>query len=221
MNKEMKSVPSNSKGDVLHAITKAGLSAIPIVGGPAVELFQYVVQPPLEKRRFEWMTSIGEKLNELEENKFDLEKLKNDENFISVMMNASQMALRTHQEEKLDALRNAILNVAKGEAPDESVQHLFLNFVDFFTAPHLRILKVFQAPKAPPSISMGGLSNVLEFNIPELKNRTDIYDQFWRDLYSRGLVNTDSLHTMMSNSGLSAQRTTNLGNAFLKFIEKT
>ena len=81
------------------------------------------------------MTSIGEKLNELEENKFDLEKLKNDENFISVMMNASQMALRTHQEEKLDALRNAILNVAKGEAPDESVQHLFLNFVDFFTAP--------------------------------------------------------------------------------------
>ena len=107
MNKEMKSVPSNSKGDVLHAITKAGLSAIPIVGGPAVELFQYVVQPPLEKRRFEWMTSIGEKLNELEENKFDLEKLKNDENFISVMMNASQMALRTHQEEKLDALRNA------------------------------------------------------------------------------------------------------------------
>lgn len=134
MNKEMKSVPSNSKGDVLHAITKAGLSAIPIVGGPAVELFQYVVQPPLEKRRFEWMTSIGEKLNELEENKFDLEKLKNDENFISVMMNASQMALRTHQEEKLDALRNAILNVAKGEAPDESVQHLFLNFVDFYCA---------------------------------------------------------------------------------------
>lgn len=59
--------PESSKGDALHAIAKAGLSVIPVIGGPAVELFQYVVQPPLEKRRAEWMASVGEKLHELEE----------------------------------------------------------------------------------------------------------------------------------------------------------
>lgn len=133
-------------------------------------------------------------------------------------MYASQVALRTHQTEKLDALRNAILNVAQDQAPEEAVQHLFFNFVDFFTELHLRILRVFQAPSPPPNMSMGGLSNVLEFNIPELANRREIYDQFWKDLYSRGLVNTEGLHITMSGNGLAAQRTTALGNAFLEFI---
>jgi hypothetical protein len=31
-------VPLRSKGDAAHAIVKAGLSAVPMVGGPAVEL---------------------------------------------------------------------------------------------------------------------------------------------------------------------------------------
>ena len=46
-------VPKQSKGDVAHSLTKAGLSVIPVVGGPAVELFQLLIQPPLEKRRTE------------------------------------------------------------------------------------------------------------------------------------------------------------------------
>lgn len=37
------SVPQMTSGDAVHALAKAGLSAIPVVGGPAVELFQYVV----------------------------------------------------------------------------------------------------------------------------------------------------------------------------------
>ncbi len=48
-------ITRRSAGDVVHAVTKAGLSAIPVAGGPAVELFQFVVQPPLEKRREAWM----------------------------------------------------------------------------------------------------------------------------------------------------------------------
>ncbi len=42
-------VPKRAKGDVAHAVTKAGLSAIPVLGGAAAELFQNVIQPPLEK----------------------------------------------------------------------------------------------------------------------------------------------------------------------------
>jgi hypothetical protein len=32
---------------------------IPVVGGPAAELFQQVVQPPLEKRRIAWMANVA------------------------------------------------------------------------------------------------------------------------------------------------------------------
>jgi hypothetical protein len=149
-------VPKRTGGDAAHAVVKAGLSAVPVVGGTAVELFQYVVQPPLEKRREKWMTDVDEKLHELESNGLKLEDLQNNQEFVSAVMHASQVALRTHHDAKLEALRNAILNVATGQGPNETLQHLFLEFVDSFTELHLRILKLFQAPPAPPGMSMGG-----------------------------------------------------------------
>jgi hypothetical protein len=162
-------LPSHSSGDIAHSVAKAGLSAIPVIGGPAVELFQYVVQSPLDKRRMAWMAKVGEKLQELENKGLNLETLQNNEQFISAAMYASHLAMRTHQEEKLSALRNAVINTATGQAPEEALQHMFLDFVDTLTDVHLRMLKVFQAPTPPPNMSMGGLSSVLEFNMPQLK----------------------------------------------------
>ena len=59
MSDDKLEVPNKSIGDTAHAIAKAGISAIPVIGGPAAELFQYVVQPPLEKRREKWMRQVG------------------------------------------------------------------------------------------------------------------------------------------------------------------
>ncbi len=207
-----------SLGDVAHAVTKAGLSAIPVIGGPAVELFQYVVQPPLEKRRAEWMQSVGERLESLEADGLDLASLQENEQFISVVMQASQAALRTHNSVKLEALRNAVMMVAIGQGPEETVQHLLLGYVDELTEMHFRILKVFHSPEAPPGLSMGGLDSVLTHNIPSLRPQRDLYDQLWRDLYARGLVTTDNLHVTMSGPGLTQRRTTGLGEGLLRFI---
>lgn len=210
--------PEPSKGDALHAVARAGLSSIPIVGGASVELFQYVVQPSLEKRRIAWMATVGERLMQLEERGVGLEKLQNDERFISTVMHASHLALKTHQEEKRAALRNVIANAAQGQSPEEAVEHMFLDFVDSLSDLHIRILRLFQVPKPPPNMSMGGLGSVLEHNMPELRGRRELYDQLWRDLHARGLVNTDGMHTTMSGSGLAQKRTTGLGDGFLKFI---
>lgn len=215
----MPDLPAQSSGDVAHALVKAGLSALPVVGGPAVELFQLLVQPPLEKRRVEWMQAVGEKLLQLEENGLKLEELQKNEQFVSAVMHATQAAMRTHVAAKREALRNAILNIAVGQSTDETVQHLLLSFIDDLTEMHLRILKTFHHPVVPPGLSMGGLSSVLEHCIPDLANRRDIYDQLWKDLYARGLVNTEGLHVTMSGSGLASRRTTGLGEALLKLIE--
>lgn len=212
-------VPKVTSGDALHAIARAGLSAIPFAGGAAVELFQAVVQPPIEKRRQKWMSEVGDRLLELEAKGLKLEDLQNNEQFISAVMHASQAVIRTHQDAKLKALRNAVINIAIGQAPDETHQHLLLNFVDSFTEQHLRILKLFQNPKPPPNISMGGLSTVLEHNIPELQQYRELYIQLWKDLYSKGLVNTEGLNVTMSGNGLEAKRTTELGDSLLRFIE--
>lgn len=166
------------------------------------------------------MAQVGEKLEELEAKGLKLSELQNNEAFVSAVMHASQIALRTHQAAKRDALRNAIINVAKGQTPGETLQNVFLNLVDSFTELHLRILEVFQAPAPLPNMSMGGLSSVLEHGIPELRGNRELYDQLWKDLYSRGLVNTDGLHVTMTGRGLGEKRTTGIGDAFLKFIKE-
>lgn len=212
--------PKQSKGDAAHALVKAGLSAIPVVGGPAVELFQHLVQPPLDRRRNEWMADVGEKLKELEDRGVDLAELAEREEFVSAVMHASQIALRTHRSEKREALRNAILNVALGQSPGEALEHMFFDWVDSLSVLHLQILQLFQNPAPPPGMSMGGLGSVLEHNMPNLRGSRHIYDLIWKDLSTRGLVNTDSLHVTMSGSGLGAKRTTDIGDAFLRFISE-
>jgi hypothetical protein len=212
------SLPERTKSDAVHAVVKAVLSVVPAVGGPAVELFQYVVQPPLEKRRDQWMRDVGEKLEELQAKGLDLDQLQKDDRFISAVMQASQAALRTHRAEKLTALRNAVLNVATGRGPNETTQHLLLTFVDELSEMHLRILKVFHAPEPPPGLSMGGLENVLEHNIPDLRGQRELYHQLWRDLYARGLLNTENMGVTMSGNGLTQRRTTGLGEQLLRFI---
>lgn len=58
------------------------------------------------------MGQVGEKLRELEERGLDLSTLQGNERFITAVMQASAAAIRTHQQAKLDALRNAIVNIA-------------------------------------------------------------------------------------------------------------
>ena len=191
---------------------------MPVFGGSAAELFQLVIQPPLERRRVAWMVAVGEKLRELEARGEELGELSENEEFVSAVMQASYIALRTHQQEKLEALRNAVLNTAVGQAPDEALQHMFFHWVDSFSALHLRILKVFLAPSPEPGHMTGSLRAVLEASVPELRNQRHIYDQIWKELYASGLVNTEGLHAMMTETGLRERRTSKLGDAFLQFI---
>src|SRR6266571_8793264 len=93
--------PKKTAGDAAHALIRAGLSAIPVAGGTAVELFQALVTPPLERRRDTWMREVGEAIQRLEsEKKIQLDQLQKDEKFLDTLMQASGAALRTSQEEK-------------------------------------------------------------------------------------------------------------------------
>lgn len=141
--KSAKSRPKAGKDDVAHTIARAGLSMIPVVGGAAKELFTAIVTPPLVKRRDEWIESIGRKLNELEERVqgFRIENLSQNEVFITTVTYATTIAVRSHQEEKIEALRNAVLNSALPSAPNEDLQYMFLDFVDILLPWHMKFLK--------------------------------------------------------------------------------
>ena len=221
-------VPKSCGGDTAHALTKAGLGSIPIVGAAAAELLGLIVTPPLEKRRNEWMAEVGDALKQLEVKLgVAIESLQDNDQFIDAAIEATQMAIKTSNSEKKEVLKNALLNCALPNAPEESLQKMFLSFIDTLTVWHIKLLCLFDDPPRYieknkvqlGGISAGAMSHLLEAAFPELRGRRDLYDLIWKDLYSRGLVNTDGLHTMMTGSGIVAQRTTMIGKGFITFIQ--
>ena len=142
-------------------------------------------------------------------------------------MQASQIALRNHQQAKLEALRNAVLNSALPNSPQEDEQMIFLRLIDQLTPWHLRVLSVLDDPGrwmqchsvTNPGWRMGGTSTVLEHCLPDLRGQRDTYDQIVRDLQSEGLLGQGQfLHVMMTGGGMVGSRTTDRGRRFIRFI---
>jgi hypothetical protein len=124
------SPPEASLGDHAHTLARAGVGSIPLAGAAATELFQKLIAPPLEKRRQEWMKSVAVGLRQLEEQqRLTLDDLSENDTFIDAVMSASQAAIRTSHEGKREALKNAVLNSALPDPPDESRQQIFIGLV--------------------------------------------------------------------------------------------
>ncbi|MBL4699487.1 MAG: hypothetical protein JKX70_11715 [Phycisphaerales bacterium] len=222
-------VPKTSKGDVGHAIAKGVIGSVPVLGSAGAELFSFVVSAPIEKRRNEWMEQVGERLRTLESDRgLSLEELQQDEEFIDMLIQASTIALRTSQQEKQEALLNAISNSTSSTSIQSAIKQMYLRLIDDFNEWHIRLLKLFSNPpqwfsehgvKPPQNITMGSLELVLKAAYPELKTKRAFYDQVWRDLNVAGLVSTDSLQGGMSGQGMMQLRASERGKEFLWFIQ--
>lgn len=229
----MSKSPKRKTRDIAHALVKAGISKIPILGAPASELFSLIITPSIEKRRLKWIESIAESFEQLEEkfDAFDFENLRENESFVSMVMQASQAAIRTHQKQKLESLRNAVLNTALPNAPEENLQFMFLNFVDSLTWSHLRVLKLLNDYKAKrPSnrytgkrIELVAMSKeipliTLEKALPDLGENQNFYDQVLKDLRMRGLLEIGMGEQTHFLEKLPYAKPTNLGKQLLAFI---
>ena len=98
--------------DLAREVGKAIVSAIPAASGPLQVIFENVFSAPIEKRKQAWLEQLADVVTEVQKRVEGLtpEKLAANEAFITVTMQASQVAIRNHQQEKSQALRNAILN---------------------------------------------------------------------------------------------------------------
>ena len=216
--------PKSNKGDALHKVIKSGLSTPPIIGGPATELFSAIIAPPISKRRDEWIESIAIALKKLEEevDGFKIENLSKDEVFITTTLNATRVAIRNHQKEKLEALRNAVLNIALENTPETDILQFFLNCVDTLTVWHLRALALLRSPIEHSKKlgiyhlveSYSAVEGILKFGFPELGKNHEFLRQIIKDLRARGLIESDS-HIGDTERGIA----TKLGNQFLDFIQ--
>lgn len=219
--------PHPDAKDIAYKGTKVGLATLAtvsaaLVAGPfaplaaggaalATELFSQAFGPPLEKRRDKWLGQLCEQMAVLEakvEN-FTFENLAQDEAFITILLQAQQIALRSHQEEKLEALRNAVINSALPLSIDENTKLLFLGFIDGFTPIHFRLMNFLNDPKQlveefDVDVDRSDWCNAL---FPEFYTKTYLYNQVFRDLQSKGLIKMEQ-HLLASEEG--KRRTENL-----------
>jgi hypothetical protein len=220
--------PKKNAGDIAHGTAKAGLSLIPFVGGAAAELFNLVLAPPLERRRNEWMDSVTVKLQELEARlkDFDLEHLAENESFVTAILHATRVAVQTHQGEKLKALRNAVLNAALPDAPDDDVQAMLLSYIEDMTPWHLRTLSWLKDPdewaqahgKLRHNLAALNFMQMFQLDFPELKGQSDFVVQVVNDLRSRGLITEDTSSRTSLGRDMHGPRTTGFGESFLSYI---
>lgn len=219
--------PQKNIDDGLHIITKAGLSAIPIVGGSVASLFNDIITPSIEIRRNQWIQRIAEELVELQKKVKYLEgkDFEFDDRVMTVFLYASQSAIRNHQEEKLESLQNAILNSALNPSIDENIQLMFVNYIDTLTPWHITLLKYFYDPMKwlddkdiKTDISGGSALSGVNIAIPDLSGKESISSLIITDLINKGLIQNFEFRGSMSRNGIFAPRTSELGNKFIGFI---
>lgn len=228
MSENNLAVPAASAGDHALAVVRAAIGSVPVAGSAALELFNAIVTPPLERRRTEWMESVASELQRLANNgALSLETLLGNEQFVDAVLEASQAAIRTSNAEKRLALKNAVANSALPSCPDESLQKIYFRLVDELTPWHIRLLVLFHAPRdwfaergrpVPEFNITSNLAVILQRAFPELASRRDFYEFIVADLHRKGLVVTQGMNTSLSASGVFQSWTTELGKGLIAFI---
>ncbi|WP_425613801.1 hypothetical protein NA78x_003645 [Anatilimnocola sp. NA78] len=157
--------PTETALDHGHKVMKLGVSLIPYAGGPASEILSWIIEAPIQKRLHEWRMSIGEEILRIHNRQESfIDDLQNNPNFIDTVLQASQAALRTSQQEKREALKNAVLNTALPNSPDEWERTMFIHYVESLSVWHLRLLRLLSEPLAwfrergitPPEFHIAG-----------------------------------------------------------------
>lgn len=215
--------PKFDVSDVTHAVVRAGLGVIPYAGTAAIELLNLIVKPSLGKRYNQWMEEIGEALGTLEEKMgVVLESLHENDGFIDTAIEATRIAIKTINREKREALISAILNSALPNPPEESLQQIFLSFIDTLSVWHFKILEFFKVNITYMEEQKGNsadnsimsISERFGKGFPELGEKGEFFDFIWKDLFSRSLITTQR-----SDSGCITHGTTEIGKLFLDFIK--
>lgn len=112
--------PGRSTGQEIAArVAEAALGCVPLAGNALAVTFVTALSWRLEQQREQWFTELAVGVEELRQQVdwLDLDALVDDDRSTDAMVSATRTVEHTHQAEKIEALRNAVLNSAVPGAP--------------------------------------------------------------------------------------------------------
>jgi hypothetical protein len=228
-DKRSERYPEAEQGDLPEAIARAGLAAIPFVGGSINELLSLVLAPSVQRRRDEWVKELADLVEELEKRSegFDPKNLGENEAFVSATIQATRIAASTHQKEKRTMLRNALLNIGLSKVPNEELQQIFLNAIEAFTCSHVKVLDFLwrqgnilagASSRTSPDFRepLSNYGHAINIALPELMKQAYLVQHILSDLNLRGFSDVSSPRDSFPRN----PAITNLGIQFLHFIKE-
>lgn len=115
-----------------------------VVPGSSIPItfFADFIKAPYDRRLQRWKEDVSAALISLLHSRGrTLDDLKTNDEFQTILIQASQAAFRTHQQEKITALRNAVVNTAAGINISTDLKQLFVRYVDELTPSHITLLR--------------------------------------------------------------------------------
>jgi hypothetical protein len=221
--------PGKSTGrEIVERAAEAAVGSVLLVGNALAVTLVTALDRRLNHRREKWFTELAEAVEDLRQRvgDFDLEDLAGDDRFVDAVMTATRTIEHSHQEEKITALRNAVLNSVAPDAPDADTQAIMLNLIDRFTPSHLRLVTLWEDPPAwfashgltrPEGGFIGSRTATVEAGLPEMQGQKDFYLLLANELQSAGML-TASLMGSVSPTSLMDRLTTDFGRQFVRLI---
>jgi uncharacterized protein with HEPN domain len=226
----MEEFPSKDASDHVHALTKVGLNAIPYAGGSLATLFETIFSAPIDKRKEAWLRDLAETIDELckQVDKLTPDKLSKNEEFISAVLEASNIAIRTHHKEKIKALKSAVKNTVLIKNYGEIKKMIFIRVIDEMTPLHFKVLHFLSTPDRYMSalseeqgpnttIVWGSLTQAWDEMFKDIRANDPLIDLVISDLHRFGFVSIDKFH----KANTSGSSSTSMGKQFLNFIGET
>jgi hypothetical protein len=218
----------NTGREIVERTVEAALGSVPLVGAALAVTFVTALGWQLERRREEWFTQLAEGLEGVRQRigDLDFETLAENPVFVDAVVSATRTIEHTHQEEKIAALRNAVLNSVGRDAPDADTQEILLGLIDRLTKSHLRFLTLWNDPAAwfeshdlePPQAGLAGSRiQTVEAGMPETRGRQDFIRMLSHDLNNSGLM-TAEIAGMVSPTALMDRLTSELGSQLVRHI---
>ena len=221
-------VPKPESGNLGHALVKGALGQVPFVGSFAAEFFGCYVTPSLNKKQQLWMTSVAQAIVELKKRVegLNLDSLAESAGFGAAVLTATQAALKTDDQHKLEALRNAVLNVALHPDLQSFEREMYLYLADRLTSFHLQLLQGYVdyfARREELKESMPQASEFPIFSADQelaLVASRDLLDCHLLDMpRTLGAQRVDPFWTNDAGQlGMNPVEVTRLGEGFLAFI---
>ena len=194
---------------------KAGASWLVPGSSPFISILDELRSGEYQRRFEDYQQKVDEQLRMLKD--VQLQQLKDNQMFATVMYIAGQLALKTN-EAKRQLLANAVVNTPSCTLSEDSVV-IMLNCIEKYTLRHLRLLRFLQNPKEYKKKDYYGTTSTMQIYYDYYSNDNEALDRIIaNDLEADGMITSGSLFGMVTVDGCFEKKTTPLGDAMIDFF---